>query len=129
MLLVDVFNSSWTIHISWTNLTGNALLISTKPSKPPPPHINTRSVHVRVYTDNLIVGDRSTRDHYPNDSICIHRSGEGSDGARVSLAVEIGEDRFDPACDAEFAIDMVEMRLHGIGRDTQLIGDVFIAAS
>ena len=43
------------------------------------------------------------------------------------LAVEIGQDRFNPAGDAKLAIDVVEVRLHGIGRDAQLIGDVFIA--
>ena len=84
-------------------------------------------VHFLAYTMNPIVSDRSTGDYYPNDSFCVHRSGEGSEDARTLLAVEIGQDRFDPAGDAEFAIDVVEVSLHGVGRHAQLIGDVFIA--
>ena len=56
-------------------------------------------------------------------SVPISRSEE----ARALLGVEIGQDRFDPAGDAEFAIDVVEVGLHGVERHTQLIGDVFIA--
>lgn len=64
-----------------------------------------------------IVRTTSTDDYYPKDSFYVQRSGEGSEETRALLAVEIGQDRFDPAGDAEFAIDVVEVSLHGIGRD------------
>src|SRR6266850_2739052 len=73
-----------------------------------------------------IVCARSTDDYYPKDSFFVQRSGEGPEETRALLAVEIGQDRFDPAGYAEFAIDVVEMSFHCIGRDAQLIGDVFI---
>ena len=41
--------------------------------------------------------------------------------------VEVDQDRFDTACDTELAINVVEVGLHGIERDAQLIGDAFIA--
>jgi len=43
------------------------------------------------------------------------------------LVVEIDQDRFDTAGDAKLAIDMVEVGLHGIERNTQLICNIFIA--
>src|SRR5438132_4704412 len=73
-----------------------------------------------------IVCARSTDDYYAEDSFCVQRSGEGSEETRALLAVEIGQNRLDPAGDAEFAIDVVEMSLYSIGGDAQLIGDVFI---
>src|ERR1700704_6592081 len=76
---------------------------------------------------SVIVRNTSTDGHYPKDRFCVHRSGEGSEETRTLLAIEIGQDRFDPAGDAELAIDVVEGSLHGIGRGAQLIGDVFIA--
>lgn len=64
-----------------------------------------------------IVRATSTDDYYPKDSFYVQRSGEGSEETRALLAVEIGQDRFYPAGNAEFAIDVVEVSLHGIGRD------------
>src|SRR6266849_4435690 len=76
---------------------------------------------------SVILWNTSTDDYYPKDSFCVHRSGEGSEEARALPGVEIDQDRFDPAGDAEFAIDVVEVGLHGVERHTQLIRDVFIA--
>ena len=50
-----------------------------------------------------IVCGTFTEDHYPKGGFCVHHSGEGLEEARALLAVEIGQDRFDPAGDAEFA--------------------------
>jgi hypothetical protein len=45
---------------------------------------------------------------------------------RMLLAVEIGQDRFDPAGDAEFAIDIVQVSLYGIDRNAQLISNILV---
>jgi hypothetical protein len=52
--------------------------------------------------------------HHPKDGFSVHRSGEGMEEAPTLLVVEIGQDRFDSAGNAELAIDVVEMGLHGI---------------
>jgi len=39
------------------------------------------------------------------------------------------QNRFHPARDVQFSIDVMQMRFDGIGRDTELIGYFFIAKS
>lgn len=67
--------------------------------------------------------------HRPKDGFFVHRSGEGPAEASALLVIEIGQNRFNPARDTEFAIDVVEVGFHGIKRYAQLVGDVFIAPS
>lgn len=75
-----------------------------------------------------ILARASIEAHRPKDGFCIHPSGEGLEETRLLLAVQIGQDRFNPAGYAEFAIDVMEVCLHGIKRYTQLVRDVFIAS-
>jgi uncharacterized protein (DUF779 family) len=74
-----------------------------------------------------ILSRGTSETYYPKDGFCVHRSGERLDEAGRSPAIEISQNRFDPASDTELAIDMVEVGLHGIERDTQLIRDVLIS--
>ena len=74
-----------------------------------------------------ILARRTIEAHRPKDGFCVHPSGEGSEEASMLLVIKIGQNCFNPTCDTEFAIDMVEVGFHGIKRYAQLVRDVFIA--